>query len=360
MPADPILTFHSDAHASHAPTVEFLHGRLVPYFEVPHRVDVLRESLCAAGLIRLQTPATAISRSALTATHDPGMIDYLEGLSVSVADLVREDFQVYGLDHMLLGDEYFYESIFPTRLMRARADSDDMPDQRGFYIFDSTSPVGKGTWKAVLHSATLAYAGAQALLNGDSRAYALCRPPGHHAGRDFAGGYCYLNNAAIAANTLRSRGRVALLDIDYHHGNGTQAIFWHDPDVLFVSLHSDPAVDYPHYAGYADEIGAPGAEHATLNIPLPHGTGEREYLAALTGALDRIREFGAESLVVSLGFDTFRDDPMAAFELEVSSFAELGRAIAGLGLPTLYVQEGGYHVDALGDLAVSFFGGVVG
>lgn len=359
MTASQILTFYSVQHEKHAPTVEFLHGQLVPYFEVPRRIDVLCEGLRSAGLIDLQEPDLQITKADIGRVHLPEMVDYLERQSQHVQDIIREDMHMYALEHLLMGDEYFYESIFPTRFMRARATTEEAPDNRGYFIFDSTSPVGKGTWDAILHSANLAFVGAQAVLNGEHHAYAMCRPPGHHAGSNFAGGYCYFNNAAIAARVLQQMGRVAILDIDYHHGNGTQAIFWNDPDVLFISIHADPTIDYPFYSGYTDEIGGDDAEGTTVNLPLAHGSGEPEYFAALETAYEHIRAFSPAALVVSLGFDTYKDDPMARFELEIDSYHKIGRGIRALGLPTLYVQEGGYYVDALGEMAVSFFQGVL-
>ncbi|MFW5691416.1 MAG: histone deacetylase family protein [Chloroflexota bacterium] len=356
----PILTFYTPHHSGHAPRIEQLHGRNVPYFETPRRVDVLRDALYDANLIDIREPQERISVETLSRTHSRAMINHLKYLSEHVDELVREDFAVYGMEHVMTGDEYYYESIFPTQMMRRAAVSELSKNQRGFFIFDNTGPVGPGTWGAIVYSATLAYEGARALLSGEDRVYAMCRPPGHHAGRTFAGGYCFFNNAGVAANVLRSRGKVAILDIDYHHGNGTQAIFWDDPGVLYVSIHADPAVDYPYYAGFADETGGEAAEGLTINYPLPHGTDEADYLLTLNRALDDIRQYEPAALIVSLGFDTIEGDPMARFRLNVDSYARLGALVAGLGLPTLYVQEGGYFVDKLGDMAVSFFNGVVG
>ncbi len=346
----PIRTFYSPNHAAHNPPFEFLHGRNVPFFEMPRRVDMLRAGLDSAALATFESPPLTIPRDLLAQAHDPAMLAYFEQLSADVFDKVRTDFSIYHMADTVSGDVYYYESVFPKR---GRADTPG----RKFYIYDSTSPVGAGTWDAALHSANLAYHGAQALLNGERAAYALCRPPGHHAGRDFMGGYCYLNNAAIAAYALLPRGAVAVLDIDYHHGNGTQDILWDEPNVLFTSLHADPNVDYPYYCGYADER---GAHNNTLNVPLPHGTNSAAYLTALEAALARIRAFEPTALVVSLGFDTFKDDPIASFKLDVADYTRIGRAITQVGLPTLYVQEGGYAVERLGDMAAAFFSGVLG
>jgi len=197
------------------------------------------------------------------------------------------------------------------------------------------------------------------VLAGERAAFALCRPPGHHAGRDYLGGYCYLNNAAIAAEAATAAGRrVAILDIDYHHGNGTQDIFYVRGDLLFVSIHADPRTDYPYYWGHADETGDGDGEGATLNLPLPRGADLAAYLPALGTALARIAAFAPDLLVVSYGADTFTGDPISHFRLETRDYADLGRRIAGLGLPVLTVMEGGYAVDALGANVASFLEGL--
>jgi acetoin utilization deacetylase AcuC-like enzyme len=308
------------------------------------RAENLLAALKSNDLITVEVPHT-IPSEIMAITHDREMVAYLHNLSIRSQEIIHNDFAVYNLTHQLTGDDYYYESMFPAQMMGSAHIT-----ARTAYIFDNTSPVGRGTWDAALGAASAAYAGADVLLNSETCAYALCRPPGHHAGRRMMGGYCYLNNAAIAANHLKSKGKVAILDIDYHHGNGTQDIFRDDPSVLFVSIHADPAVDYPYYTGFVEE------NHTTnLNIPLPHGTTSTTYLAALSTAIDAIQQFAPASLVVSLGFDIYRHDPMGHFTLDVPDFAAIGERIAAIGLPTLYVQEGGYNLDALGDMAVTFF-----
>ena len=197
------------------------------------------------------------------------------------------------------------------------------------------------------------------MLAGERSAFALCRPPGHHAGADYMGGYCYLNNAAIAAEAARAagRGRVAILDIDYHHGNGTQDIFLDRGDVFFASLHADPRTDYPFFWGHSDETGTGEGEGTTLNLPLPRGTAIRDYEAALDRALAAIAGFGAELLVCSFGADTFSGDPISFFALETGDYAPVARRIGALRLPTLIVMEGGYAVDALGGNVAAFLSG---
>jgi acetoin utilization deacetylase AcuC-like enzyme len=268
----------------------------------------------------------------------------------------------------------------------------------GYYAFDCSAPIVPGTFPAALESAEIALTGAALLLEGQRAAYALCRPPGHHAGSDMAGGYCYLNNAAIAAQYLlegtKDQGprtndrasplaeaegaasaadtfglsssvlrpsRVAILDIDFHHGNGTQQIFYERADVLVVSIHADPAHQYPNFLGYADERGAGAGLGFNLNLPLPPGTGNDAFLAAVDEALAALRAYAPAALVVSAGFDTFVGDPVAehggGFTLTADAYPQIGHRIASLGLPTLFVQEGGYGIAALGQNVVALLRG---
>jgi acetoin utilization deacetylase AcuC-like enzyme len=182
-------------------------------------------------------------------------------------------------------------------------------------------------------------------------------PPGHHAGPAYYGGFCLLNNAAVAAAALRRLGRVAVVDVDFHHGNGTQDVFWEDPEVLYVSLHGDPAGHYPHFTGARDETGGGRGVGATRNYPLPDGTGDDGYLAALAAAGELVAGFGAATMVVSLGFDALDGDPLGAFRVSVAGYRRIGRLLGGLGLPTLLVQEGGYALDAIGACAVAALAG---
>ena len=189
-------------------------------------------------------------------------------------------------------------------------------------------------------------------------AFALCRPPGHHAGRDYLGGYCYLNSAAITAAEAAHRGRrVAILDIDYHHGNGTQDIFYDSGDVLFASLHADPSMDYPFYWGHADERGEGAGEGKTINLPLPRGTRIDTYLAALETACSAVAAHGTDLLVLSYGADTFEDDPISHFKLREEDYAVIGSRVAELSTPTIVIMEGGYAIDALGRNVSSLLSG---
>ena len=226
--------------------------------------------------------------------------------------------------------------------------------QAGRYLADGSCPVGENTWRSAYWSAQSAVAGAQAILDGEPAAYALCRPPGHHARFDAAGGFCYINNAAVAAQALRSRyGRVAILDTDMHHGQGIQEIFYERNDVLYVSTHGDPTNFYPGVAGFEDERGS-GAGRYNLNLPMAHGASEADFMGQLEIALDAVKDFGAEVLVLSLGFDIYELDPQSKVAVTTEGFAALGERIRALRLPCLIVQEGGYHLESLEANAQAF------
>lgn len=351
-----MLTFYTSRHHQHAPEVEALHARIVPYMEKPQRIETIRAALENAGLITIVEADSPVTVAELAKIHDADMLAYIEDMSAQAVESVRQEYALYHLEETSAGNAYFYPHLFPLSHMTVHP----FPGQRRFYVFDNTAPFGAGTWDAVCASAALAKAGANALLRGQSRmAYALCRPPGHHAGRDYMGGYCYVNNAALAAEMLLALGNVAVLDVDYHHGNGTQHIFWDEPRVLFASIHADPIQEYPFYAGAASETGGTLAEGTTLNRPLPMGVDAEPYMAVFEEVLAKISAFNPAALVVSLGFDTYIADAMGTFRLDALHYREMGRQIAALGLPTLLVQEGGYTVDALGTLACAFVEGAL-
>ena len=306
---------YSNDHRGHAGGKELIDNRLVPQFEKPARMDMILDRLRETGFGTLKEPER-FGLEPLLKVHDPGYVAFLS--------------EAYAQWH---------------------ADKKDADD---FAL-----PFVAGTWQAVRSSAGVALTGQRLVAADERAAFALCRPPGHHAARDLAGGYCYVNNAAVAAQAFRDGGaaRVAILDVDYHHGNGTQDIFYTRADVLFVSLHGDPEQEYPYFAGYADERGAGDGEGHNLNYPMPWGTAWERYGEALADGLAKIRAFGPDVLVVSLGVDTFKDDPISQFKLEHEDYLRLGEMIAGLGLPTLFVMEGGYAVEAIGVNVVNTLSG---
>ncbi len=339
-------TIYSEQHLRHDPN-EIL-NKEHPYesAEVPARAEIIRAAVEAAGLGPI-APPTDHGFDPILAVHDPGLLDFLQTAHQRVSEY-------HGQYSPAVPD------TFAVRLPEARLPR-GIWGQLGYYCFGVGSPIFAGTWDAAYWSAQCALTGADELLNGEGarQVYALCRPPGHHAARDLYGGFCFLNNAAIAARHLQSAGgeaaaRIAILDFDYHHGNGTQAIFYADPSVLFCSLHADPEDEYPHYWGYADQTGAGPGEGCTRNFPLPLGTPDGPYLEALAQANEAIQDYAPDYLIVSAGFDIFTGDPVGGFNVSTEGIAQVGRAVAALGLPTLIVQEGGYLRDTLGENAVAF------
>jgi acetoin utilization deacetylase AcuC-like enzyme len=241
-----------------------------------------------------------------------------------------------------------------------RADTECVVGKLGRYSFDATSPFVAGSWQAIRASANVALTAAEIIKGRERFAFAACRPPGHHATVNYCGGYCYLNNNSLAAQSLLDGGahRVAILDVDYHHGNGTQSIFYDRNDVLTISLHADPKLEYPFFLGYADEPGEGKGHGFNVNYPLPFGTGWDRYEPALADAIDGVRRFAPDALVIALGLDTFVGDPTTHFGITTGDFIRMGEAIGGLGLPTLVVLEGGYSVEWIGRNTVNFLTGL--
>jgi acetoin utilization deacetylase AcuC-like enzyme len=284
--------------------------------------------------------------AALLAVHTPDYLDFLRNAAAAWSALPDAAEEALPNTHPA-----------PEMLASGGRRPEGIPGQVGWYTTDLACPIGAGTWEAADAAAAGAIAAADIAAAGGS-AYALARPPGHHAYAARAGGHCYLNNAAIAAGRLRATGasRVAVLDIDSHHGNGTQGVFWERADVLFVSVHGDPNRYYPWYTGHADERGGGAGEGCNMNLPLPLGTGDDGWLAAIRAGVQAIRHFGAEALVVSLGFDASRDEPLNALAVTAEGFARAGADIGTLRLPTAIVQEGGYNLSVIGTLLTRFVG----
>jgi acetoin utilization deacetylase AcuC-like enzyme len=252
--------------------------------------------------------------------------------------------------------------VWPSRHLR-QVRPERIDGLLGHYGFDAGTPITAGTWPAAYAAAQVALTGARLIADGRHPAvFALCRPPGHHAAADLYGGYYFLNNVAVAAQFLIDGGaeRVAILDVDYHHGNGTQAIFYQRPDVLFLSLHADPREEFPFYLGWEDETGAGPGEGYNLNYPLPRGTDYDRWAEALDDACRRLDAYAPDLLLVSLGVDTFAGDPIAHFALASEDFTSCGARLARLGLPTLFVMEGGYAVEQIGVNAVNLLQGFAG
>ncbi|WP_431855966.1 histone deacetylase family protein [Azospirillum sp.] len=338
----------AEAQLRHRPPTFLVRGQIKPCPEKPERAQALLASLKARGAAVEEPPSYGAGPRA--AVHSA---DYLRFLETAYARWSA------------LPDAA--EVIIPN--VHRNTDMAEYPagivGQAGWHMADTACPIGPGTWEAVCGGADTAAHAATLVASGAERAaYALCRPPGHHASRDMAGGFCYINNAAVAAQAmlplLAAQGkapRVAVLDVDVHHGNGTQAIFYERDDVLVVSIHGDPNNFYPWFAGYAHERGRGRGQGCNLNIPLPVGTEESTFLDMVDHALAQVAVFGPGALVLSLGFDTFIGDPLAFFKVTTPGFAELGRRISAAKHPTVLVQEGGYDCDALAANLASFLDG---
>lgn len=330
--------FFNERHPLHQGRHEMFRGKLVPCVEVPARADYVLQELRARGLGDIAS-APEVGIETLARVHARRYLDFL---STAWEEWIALDPANAQLDAI--------PSYWPIRTFRSDVLPASFPARMGLFSFDAGSPITSGTWAAARQGAACAIAGARSLLAGERTAFSLSRPPGHHAGHDFFGGYCFLNNAALAAQALRDGGaaKVAILDVDFHHGNGTQAIFYERADVFFASVHGDPHTEYPYYLGYRDERGAGAGLGCNLNLPLPRGTGFTAWREALAQALQAIRAFGAEALVVSLGVDTFERDPIAGFGLRSEDYLVVGEDLAAAGLPTLFVFEGGYAVAEVG------------
>jgi acetoin utilization deacetylase AcuC-like enzyme len=341
-----MITLFSELHELHAPAFEFFRGERVPCFETPARAAFVRERLLQGGH-ELRQPH-ADSRALLGQVHSARYLAFLENawgdwLAQDAANATRQPFP----------------SVWPVRTLRSDVEPANFTARLGLYSMDNGSPLSAGTWAAAKAGADAAASAAALLAEGAAAVFCCSRPPGHHAGADFMGGYCFLNNAAVAAQALRNGGaqRVAVLDVDYHHGNGTQSIFYGRADVFFVSLHGDPRTEYPFYLGHADETGEGAGQGFNFNLPLPAGSPVRAWFDALEQGCLRIAAHGAQALVVSLGLDTFEGDPISTFALQPADFHRLGRRLAALGLPTVFVLEGGYAAEALGSNAAQVIDG---
>ena len=330
------------AHHLHTPRFFLMRGRLHPNYEVPDRAESLLVGLASLGIT--PDPPKPAPHTMLEAVHAPEYLDFLRDAPAQWAALPG------------VGEE-LVANIHPSPEMIAQGGfaGPHPVAALGRFTADTACPIGPGTWQAALGAAACALAAAEEAAAGRT-AYALCRPPGHHAYAARAGGHCYLNNAAIAAQALRRAGaaRVAVLDIDSHHGNGTQGIFWERGDVLTVSIHADPDRYYPWYVGRAGEHGAGEGAGRNLNLPLPFGTGDEGWLDAVSAGLAAVRDFRADALVVSLGFDASEHEPLTALAVTRDGFGRAAASISATRLPTAIVQEGGYNVDLLGALLARF------
>lgn len=339
-----MITFYNDRHNLHQGKFEIFRGELVPCYEVASRADrILAEIECRQlGQVQQSKIGDVELTKIVEQIHARRYLDFLRN----------------AWDEWICLDPRNQErdalpAVWPVRSLRSDRLPQNFAARMGLFSFDAGTPLTAGTWEASWNGAACAATAANHILAGDYAAFVLTRPPGHHAGHDFFGGYSFLNNAAVAAQTLLMGGKkkVAILDVDYHHGNGTQAIFYRSSEVLFVSIHGDPATEYPFFLGYADEKGEADGLGCNINIPLPRGTGFSAWGKALSQALDAIAEFSADDLIVSLGLDTYAGDPISGFQLSSDDYFPAGEMIASLCLPTIFVLEGGYALEDIGQNA---------
>ncbi len=326
-----VALFAHDGHAIH-------HVRERGYVETPTRIGAIARELDKTALFEPATIERA-PEAAIAAVHDMEMVSYFKKMCAALPE-----------------GRSVYPYVFPVR--NAARKPRDLEARVGYYCIDTFTPLSRSAWEAARRAVDCAWSAARSLARGQRLAYALVRPPGHHAERRSFGGFCYLNNAAIAAHELTSLGPVALLDVDYHHGNGQQDIFWRRKDVLTVSIHGHPSFAYPYFCGFADERGEGEGEGFNVNLPLPEAIDARRFLETLDAALAQIERFKPSALVVSLGLDTARRDPTGTWSLTAKDFESSGFAIGRLGLPTAVIQEGGYDTRVLGVNARRFFTGL--
>jgi acetoin utilization deacetylase AcuC-like enzyme len=327
-----MITIFSEDHRLQDGKAELIHGKLVPCFEMPKRAEIVHARVKEVELGPIEAPRH-FGRAPILRVHKPDFVAFLES-AYDEWKSAHGDYDALPL------------SWLAPRMRRKLPEHID--GKLGYYSFDAGTPITAGTWRAITSSANVALTGQAKVASGERAVFALCRPPGHHAGSDFYGGYCFFNNAAIAAQAFRDGGaeKVVVLDVDYHHG-----------DVFFASLHGHPAQEYPYFLGYADETGEGAGEGCNANYPLRWGTEWPAYEMALDDALSRIRRYRPDAVVVSLGVDTFRDDPISKFKLDSPDYLKIGRKIAALGLPTLFIMAGGYAVEEIGINAVNVLAG---
>ena len=338
-------TVYSEDHRLHDGLLDLRGHMSGDSAECPARANNVAKTILDQGFGEIVSPQY-FPDEVITRIHYP---DYVEFLQTAWSEWERSD---------EVGPNARPDTFVGAGMRHA--DTQCIVGKLGRYSFDSTSPFVAGTWQAVRSAANVALSAAELVKSSERMAFAACRPPGHHATQNYCGGYCYLNNNALAAQSFLDGGarRVAILDVDYHHGNGTQSIFYARNDVMTVSLHADPALEYPFFLGYADEPGEGQGHGFNINYPLPFGTDWGSYRDALAAALARLQQFAPDVLVVALGLDTFAGDPTTYFNINTAEYIDMGRAIGALKLPTLVVLEGGYSVEWIGQNTVNFLTGL--
>lgn len=348
-----IPVYYSPASYSHLPESEIYNGEKDPHAENQDRMVKIMDALMNCGFADIQISKLNGTLTYVEQVHDRGYLNFLRNIhNKTTKSSIADNKTPY---------KYLFPSVHPYN--KELADSSNLTALRGKYMFDTYTPIMSNTYDIALNSASVAIAGAMLLEAGELVAYSLCRPPGHHAEKAMMGGYCYINNVAVAAEYLKLHGakKIAIFDFDLHHGNGTQDIFYDRKDVLVVNINADPSLIFPYYTGNNSEKGKGGGTGYNFNFPLPKGTNEETYHKSVLAALNLIKSYNPDYLLVSAGFDTYKGDPINhVIELDTPYYQKLGKEIAKLGLPTLTVQEGGYATEVLGLNVVSYFKGLLG
>ncbi|MCD5995185.1 histone deacetylase family protein [Pseudomonas sp. CDFA 602] len=338
-----MLTIYSDDHRLHHGRCELIDGQLMPCFEMPSRADHVLERIRTRNIGPV-LPPDDFGLAPLLRVHTQAYLTFFQQAWARWNDMGRD------------GDLLPY--TWPARTLRGVI-PESLHGELGYYSFDAGAPITAGTWQAAYSAVQVALTAQRAMNAGARSAFALCRPPGHHAASDVMGGYCYLNNVAIAAQAFLDQGaaKVAIIDVDYHHGNGTQSIFYSRSDVLFTSIHGHPEAEFPFFLGYGDETGEGDGAGYNFNYPLAAGSGWDRWSEALEQACKEVERYDPNVVLISLGVDTFKDDPISQFKLESDDYLTMGERLARLGKPTLFVMEGGYAVEEIGINAVNVLEG---
>jgi acetoin utilization deacetylase AcuC-like enzyme len=328
-------TVYSEKHKLRDAKIEIFEGQIVPPFECPKRAEYILNRIKEVNLGEVIEPRDY----GLEPVHAVHNKDYVKFLETCIKEWQDAGYQSEAI-----------ANCWPTRTMNSPHIPNHIEGKVGYYALASETTISVGTWEAALASKDVALTATDLVLEGENVAFGLCRPPGHHAAADQFGGYCFLNNAAIAAQYARDNGakRVAILDVDFHHGNGTQHIFYDRDDVMFLSIHGDPMESFPYYLGHADETGNAIGEGYNVNYPLPPKAGYDQWSAALDDALLKVKNYAPDILIISLGVDTFENDPISFFKLTCDDFTDYGKRIAKANIPTAFIMEGGYAVEEIG------------
>ncbi len=339
-------TIYSKKHILRNSLTELSGGELVKPFESPDRIKFILNEISKRKLGSILEP-TNQDLNIIYKVHDKKYVKFLES---AWHEWIKEGFKGEAIP-----------TVWPSRSMKSKIIPKHIEGKLGYYCLANETSISKGTIEGAYESVKVALTAAE-ILQKEKSIFALCRPPGHHASKDQYGGYCFFNNIAIAAEKLLENGakKIFILDIDFHHGNGTQEIFYKRSDVFFSSLHGDPTEAFPHFLGHADEIGKGGGKGFNINYPMPKNTSYAQWKKSLNKAIIQVDKFKPDFLLISLGVDTFEKDPISFFKLKSNDYFDVGKIISSLNLPTLFIMEGGYAINEIGINTVNILKGFEG